>query len=108
MNYSILTTTMITLFLIANTSPAQVSPPHTEEETLTIAIDDEIFCPDLNAFVGDICDDADPETDYDFIDEDCTCTGFASSFCNFFQYYLADHDPETGVSDIYNVNIENG
>src|SRR5690554_4817968 len=81
MNYSILTTTMITLFLIANTSPAQVSPPHTEEEALTIAFDDEIFCPELNAYVGAICNDENPLTHADKVNQDCECIGQLGFTC---------------------------
>ena len=99
---------LIILLLIATTGQAQVPDTHTiQPDLLSIDFPDSIFCPDLNVYVGDYCNDGNPETDVDYINEDCICTGFSSSFCSFFQYYLADHDPVTGVSDIYLISIEN-
>ncbi len=67
-----------------------------------------VYCSELEAYVGDTCNDGNPDTDSDYVDDDCTCKGYSSVTCQFFEYYLADHDPVTGISDIYYVDLTEG
>ncbi len=43
--------------------------------TLSVTCGVLVDCPNLNAYVGDICDDEDPNTENDVITEDCECVG---------------------------------
>ncbi len=67
-------------------------------------------CPDLEANIGDACDDENDDTENDIVGEDCTCSGtpvFVSS-CEDFVYYISDHAAADGISDIYEVTISGG
>ena len=70
-------------------------------------------CPDLQANIGDACDDGDPNTENDMIVEGCGCTGTPvitppTPVCDNFVYFLSDHASADDVSDIYKVTLSGG
>lgn len=67
-------------------------------------------CLDLQANIGDACNDGNDNTTNDVIIEDCTCAGipFVAPACEDFAYYLSDHSAENGISDIYAVTLSGG
>ena len=67
-------------------------------------------CPDLQANIGDACDDGDPNTENDMVTADCGCAGtpVVTPVCDNFVYYLSDHSAADGISDIYKVTLSGG
>src|SRR5699024_208043 len=62
-----------TYYVVISTFAAPQSTPYTLNVTETV-----FDCPDLDANIGDACDDGDPTTVNDVINEDCECEGEAT------------------------------
>ncbi|MCA1752032.1 MAG: T9SS type A sorting domain-containing protein [Cryomorphaceae bacterium] len=59
-----------TIYVVISTWPTPQTTPY------TLTIEGFLFdCPDLEANIGDACDDGDPGTNGSTVDEDCECTG---------------------------------
>ncbi len=66
----------------------------------------EFDCEDLEANIGDACDDGDADTENDVVTEDCGCEGtpIVIGACTNYVYYLADVDSDLNT-DIYGVSL---
>jgi len=59
-----------TVYIVISTWPAPQSTSY------TLNIQETVFdCPEINGFIGDLCDDGDPESFGATVQEDCTCAG---------------------------------